>query len=410
MWGDPSVAGRGYRRRPVDKTPFSYEALIKAIREAFLTSTIRRGSSSTRGALAAVRTLVRRAHMLTRALRRLVVFVFKGIYLVTAVGVLAALGFSLLTVTAGSLAADVLGGSRAADPGYREGVANVTTLFLVAGASLLWGARALARDPKSPMRRARERAHSAAEGLTAFRREWDAAAQPQSSAARAGDDGGHRKPPTSKRSGPLTGRRMWLVGPEDGHTGSAVLIAPVARAPWVGRYMEASCDEALRSRLIRERAGMLHDEPPPVLECTCGIYALKRAGWLVPRHRSPLVAGRIALTGKVIEGSRGYRAQRAEIVGPLRVTLVCAGSVEKGLWTRRSGTGWQPVRPRPCPFGATTLAVGSDEYVGLCRMHSAQAEDVLEGVPLLTPLGLQAQLELRYGVEVEIDERVGRWI
>ncbi len=142
----------------------------------------------------------------------------------------------------------------------------------------------------------------------------------------------------------------------------------------------------------------------------CGIYALKRAGWPVPRHRSPLVAGRVALSGTVIEGSRGYRAQHAEIVGPLTVGLHCAGTVEKELWTSRQEAGWRPVRPRPCPFEAATLAVGSDEYVGLCAMHAAQAEDLLVGVPQVSPLGLQAQLELRYGVEVKVSERGRKWI
>ncbi|MBN2114388.1 MAG: hypothetical protein JW785_09705 [Acidimicrobiia bacterium] len=59
--------------------------------------------------------------------------------------------------------------------------------------------------------------------------------------------------------------------------------------------------------------GVPHDSPG----CRCGIYASKEAATLAgvpwgawPR---PLVHGLVALTGKVVEHERGYRAQRAEV-------------------------------------------------------------------------------------------------
>jgi hypothetical protein len=65
----------------------------------------------------------------------------------------------------------------------------------------------------------------------------------------------------------------------------------------------------------------------PAVSCRCDIYSHK------PGHADdgeglpvvPRVRGWVELTGTVVEGTRGYRAEQACLVGPLELEVPCAG-------------------------------------------------------------------------------------
>jgi hypothetical protein len=87
------------------------------------------------------------------------------------------------------------------------------------------------------------------------------------------------------------------------------LCSPMAPAIWPERdWLRASC--------------AIGDPPhePPLETCTCGIYVLADRD-RVAKYRweaSLTVLARIALVGKVVPGTRGWRGERARIVALVR--------------------------------------------------------------------------------------------
>lgn len=56
----------------------------------------------------------------------------------------------------------------------------------------------------------------------------------------------------------------------------------------------------------------------------------------MPRlSRLPRAGGLVELSGIVIEGRRGYRAERAELIGPLELDVPCAGTSASGDFCER---------------------------------------------------------------------------
>jgi hypothetical protein len=119
----------------------------------------------------------------------------------------------------------------------------------------------------------------------------------------------------------ITGYRMWAVGP-------GRIVGLHGRA-WRSHRMEAECLQ----RRCDPKEGSPHLGPEAGCDGRCGINAYVSARGLVEASRrapvprrlassSPDVAspipegffGAVALSGRVIEHERGYRAQRAEIV------------------------------------------------------------------------------------------------
>jgi hypothetical protein len=62
-----------------------------------------------------------------------------------------------------------------------------------------------------------------------------------------------------------------------------------------------------------------HRSPEP--GCTCGVHAIKDPSRLARSGRTAAVVGRVAMWGRVIEHSKGYRA---EFAYPSRLRLVCS--------------------------------------------------------------------------------------
>jgi hypothetical protein len=130
-------------------------------------------------------------------------------------------------------------------------------------------------------------------------------------------------PPEFWSPRPVLGFRMWeLRGRLQG-----------AWQAWDGPYREARC---VSRRAERDDGEVPHTdgrcgEPP------CGIYAFKEPSQLLaafglPEGSRRNVYGLVALSGKVVEHERGYRAQRA--------TVVAAAAAGRGLVVRVEGLEW----------------------------------------------------------------------
>lgn len=138
----------------------------------------------------------------------------------------------------------------------------------------------------------------------------------------------------SIRYEPIMGWRTWALTPAvaAGQLGEPVLRGDRGRV-WEGPVAQAVCRYITETPPVQLAAvggpGMLgrHGGTAPHPACRCGIHALKgdaieaAALW---EPGGPRVGGFVKLTGLVIEGSTGYRAQRAEMLGPLELTFPCS--------------------------------------------------------------------------------------
>jgi len=147
-------------------------------------------------------------------------------------------------------------------------------------------------------------------------------------------------------AGYVTGWRVWCLKQP------YFLSSVGAEFVWMpGRKSVAVC--------CRDLGGVDHRVPKK--ECECGIYAAKDIEFLVRNYQYTshiFAVGRVALWGKVIEHSRGYRAEYAY---PLDVTIVqeFSRSLEdrymKSLHemyqvdVRYSPEMWKVRVPRPLP-------------------------------------------------------------
>lgn len=164
---------------------------------------------------------------------------------------------------------------------------------------------------------------------------------------------------------PIVAWRRWVVSQRrhwEGGTG-VVLRGAWGRA-WTDTTLAAQClgppvrPDMSMGRFLDSMESGRHATPPPDPDCTCGIYA-EKIDTVVPTQnprlvRRPTVGGFVELTGRVIEGSRGYRAGEAKIIGPLELHVPCAGE------TTTSGS---------CPNSATVILHRDRDPVGACEEH-----------------------------------------
>ena len=117
---------------------------------------------------------------------------------------------------------------------------------------------------------------------------------------------------------PVEGWRAWRLALGR----RAVSLVPLGRGkPWPKL-------EPAAARCLRHRR---HDAP--VVTCTCGLYASNDVE-LLDRARSPSVVGTVALWGRVVEHSRGWRGEYSY---PQRLALVChVCSFQRGVIEART--------------------------------------------------------------------------
>lgn len=103
-------------------------------------------------------------------------------------------------------------------------------------------------------------------------------------------------PPPTPVSAPLYAVRGWNLRPSGYLEG--------VKSVWYDNSMEAEC-----------RRHKHPDQKAPVFECSCGIYCYKNArSWKRGDWKSMDVWGIVELEGRVMQHSRGYKAEKAKIV------------------------------------------------------------------------------------------------
>ena len=142
-----------------------------------------------------------------------------------------------------------------------------------------------------------------------------------------GQQPARRRPPVVRDDGlPVVVWRAWVLRPDRRSQGGRPLLTGIYGYPWRGPELEAKCTQQDAASglpaLGPERTDRYHRVIPDPA-CTCGIYARKEQLTDPPRvwRRHPQVSGFVELSGRIIETEDAYRAQRARIVGPLRLTL-----------------------------------------------------------------------------------------
>lgn len=120
-----------------------------------------------------------------------------------------------------------------------------------------------------------------------------------------------------------------------------------------------------------------HGGTAPHPACRCGIHALKTDAieaatlW---EPDGPRVGGFVKLTGLVIEGTTGYRAQRAEMMAPLELMFPCSFA--------------------ECDQPAVAVSDCRSHYAGYCSAHVVDPTD-LQSTDVWSERVIE-QLETRY--------------
>lgn len=176
----------------------------------------------------------------------------------------------------------------------------------------------------------------------------------------------------------FTGHRLWRVAPV---AGEPMLASVTTGDSWSGPTQEARCHAGVQliPRERRPDSGSHPGKAAPVIDCSCGLYASKEP--TSPPQRMAWAAGQVRLTGRVLEGERGYRAERAEMVGDLRLII--------GM-----GPGPAMCTTPPCREPATRVRMGSTSYLGRCSRHASDESMALDQFAGF----VDAAFRKRYGV------------
>jgi hypothetical protein len=171
-----------------------------------------------------------------------------------------------------------------------------------------------------------------------------------------------RPPEAEKSLEPILGWRAWRLMRNS--TGDLRIVPSTPRAAWEPREAVRATCSGSHTRLymvFNPELAASHHSPEP--GCTCGIHAVKDAARLARAGRSTAVVGRVAMWGRVIEHSKGYRAEQAY---PSRLALVCAWCLWRGRMPAapdrvvQRGTWLRPVcaehSRRPTAVGRSTPA------------------------------------------------------
>jgi hypothetical protein len=190
-------------------------------------------------------------------------------------------------------------------------------------------------------------------------------------------------PATEHADEPILGWRLWRLHRTDA---DELRLAPTTpRSDWEPAVaIHATCSGA-HTRLymvFNPELEATHRSPMP--GCTCGIHAMKDAR-RVSRSLAPAaVIGRVAMWGRVLEHSRGWRA---EFAYPSRLRLTCRSR-------------HHPFEPRGEPV---TVAVDGRELVPLCERHATK----LAHRERTSPDAVLAELLATYRVDVLPVEALG---
>lgn len=131
----------------------------------------------------------------------------------------------------------------------------------------------------------------------------------------------------SRAAGPIV-RRSWRLEPSAG----GPILTGLFGFPWRDPLMQAKCTATEPAGPADPFGSVRLDRihrfvPSP--DCRCGLYATNdpRPGWLQRRYlrHAIVVSGFVKLSGRVVQQGSEYRAEEAEIVGPLSISLPAPG-------------------------------------------------------------------------------------
>ena len=113
---------------------------------------------------------------------------------------------------------------------------------------------------------------------------------------------------------PFFGWRDWKVHANE--HGDLFLLAVGVAYRWPGSRVEAACVIDYDDD---------HPHRAPDVNCRCGIYAVKVPELLGEPWTRTSARGRVRMWGRVIETEKGFRAEIAQIEGPVELILGCHG-------------------------------------------------------------------------------------
>ncbi len=124
--------------------------------------------------------------------------------------------------------------------------------------------------------------------------------------------------------GRLRGYRLWRLSSE----GLTPIHQRMSKSWHIGQNVAECTSGAKVVPPLEDHHGTV-----PMLECTCGFYAKYKANELAntlgTHNPFTVVVGAIDATGKVIQGSRGFRAQFAKIVALCPIMTIDNGSYQE---------------------------------------------------------------------------------
>jgi len=128
-----------------------------------------------------------------------------------------------------------------------------------------------------------------------------------------------RFPEPEHQTEPILGWRAWRLHRTEG---GLRIVPTTPRAAWEPRAaVHATCSGAHTREYLVYNPELAAQHRSPMPGCTCGIHAMKDPSRLARSGRATAVVGRVAMWGRVIEHTRGYRA---EFAYPSRMRLVCS--------------------------------------------------------------------------------------
>lgn len=170
---------------------------------------------------------------------------------------------------------------------------------------------------------------------------------------------------------PIVAYRLWTyVLTKRGASLHSLTCEGIRPCPWEDAgpgWVVASCTE-------------MQGHAAPANQCSCGVYAVPSIPELLS-HAEPFergdgvgaVMGRVELAGKVIEHQRGYRAERARIVGLVPIEGVTRDVMRLGS---RLGIPVSPAVPLPSPVEPSEREI---EVIGMIAAGST-TEDVAKAL------------------------------
>jgi hypothetical protein len=188
--------------------------------------------------------------------------------------------------------------------------------------------------------------------------------------------------PVSVRSEPIVGYRIWRVKPT---TAGLAFWSLMQNYEW----QVENTAECLTNRIVpgpqmwNMPVPPKHETAAPGVECACGFYVMlpdhHLSEWTHMVRGQVHASGSVALTGRVIRCTMGYKAEHAEIQSPVVLDVTCAAS-EK------------------CLLDVVTVDLQADRARGWCGIHAPGVGALVEVSAYMR--NACQQLEQKYGIEV----------